>query len=139
MPFVFAINIVHQEFYFIAFWPWWSTKTPFLHSHPLTSRFNLLLCLSAIRLLQYLFSVLRTTPDPGLRDLSSAVLWNLSSCDSLKQIVIQESLQVLAKLTVRSEPRVFTNVTGCLRNLSSAGAAVRKKLRSFKGNFSFQK
>ena len=83
---------------------------------------------------QKYFRVLRTTPDPGLRDLSSAVLWNLSSCDSLKQIVIQESLQVLAKLTVRSEPKVFTNATGCLRNLSSAGAAVRKRLRSFKGN-----
>ena len=77
--------------------------------------------------------ILRTTSDPPLRDLTSAVLWNLSSCDSLKQIVIQEALQILAKLTVRSEPKVFTNVTGCLRNLSSAGAMVRKKLRSFKG------
>ena len=78
---------------------------------------------------------MRSTPDPGLRDLSSAVLWNLSSCDSLKQIVIQDALQILAKLTVRSEPKVFTNVTGCLRNLSSAGAQVRKRLRSFKGMF----
>ena len=79
--------------------------------------------------------ILRTTSDPPLRDLTSAVLWNLSSCDSLKQIVIQEALQILAKLTVRSEPKVFTNVTGCLRNLSSAGAMVRKKLRSFKGKW----
>ena len=53
----------------------------------------------------------------------------------MKQIVIQESLQVLSKLTVRAEAKVFTNATGCLRNLSSGGAMVRKKLRSFKGLF----
>lgn len=77
--------------------------------------------------------ILKTTPDPGLRSLSSAVIWNLSSCDSLKQTLIHEAIQILAKLSVRSEPLVFTNATGSLRNLSSAGAAVRKKLRSFRG------
>lgn len=77
--------------------------------------------------------ILKTTPDPGLRSLSSAVIWNLSSCDSLKQTIIHEAIQILAKLSVRSEPMVFTNATGSLRNLSSAGAAVRKKLRAFRG------
>lgn len=43
------------------------------------------------------------------------------------------ALPTLTKLTVRAEPKIFTNVTGCLRNLSSAGSMVRKKLRAHKG------
>ncbi|XP_065129166.1 plakophilin-4-like isoform X4 [Paramisgurnus dabryanus] len=98
-----------------------------------------------------LLCLLRTTVDSEVRELVTGVLWNLSSCDSLKMTIIRDALSSLtntviiphsgwnstdfhdeAKLKFHSS-LVLRNTTGCLRNLSSAGEEARKHMRCCEG------
>uniref|UniRef100_A0A8B9IU05 Plakophilin-2 n=1 Tax=Amazona collaria TaxID=241587 RepID=A0A8B9IU05_9PSIT len=88
---------------------------------------------------------------PNTRTLSPllSLLWNLSSNDQLKHLLIREALQTLTeavlipysgwpdrdypKSSVLPDPDIFYNATGCLRNISSAGPEGRKKMRECDG------
>uniref|UniRef100_A0A663EKV5 Plakophilin-2 n=1 Tax=Aquila chrysaetos chrysaetos TaxID=223781 RepID=A0A663EKV5_AQUCH len=79
----------------------------------------------------------------------AGLLWNLSSNDQLKHLLIREALQTLTeavlipysgwpdrdypKSSVLPDPDIFYNATGCLRNMSSAGPEGRKKMRECNG------
>uniref|UniRef100_A0A8B9PSH2 Plakophilin-2 n=1 Tax=Apteryx owenii TaxID=8824 RepID=A0A8B9PSH2_APTOW len=79
----------------------------------------------------------------------AGLLWNLSSNDQLKHLLIREALQTLTetvlipysgwpdrdypKSSVLPDPDIFYNATGCLRNMSSAGPEGRKKMRECDG------
>uniref|UniRef100_A0A8C5UG13 Plakophilin 2 n=1 Tax=Malurus cyaneus samueli TaxID=2593467 RepID=A0A8C5UG13_9PASS len=79
----------------------------------------------------------------------SGLLWNLSSNDQLKHLLVREALQTLTeavlipcsgwpdrdypKSSVLPDPDIFYNATGCLRNMSSAGPEGRKKMRECEG------
>ncbi|KAM6986397.1 plakophilin-4-like isoform 2-T2 [Aplochiton taeniatus] len=98
-----------------------------------------------------LLRLLRKTVDAEVRELVTGVLWNLSSCDSVKMTIIRDALTTLTntviiphsgwssstfdddhKLKFHSS-LVLRNTTGCLRNLSSAGEEARKQMRSCDG------
>ncbi|XP_076603055.1 plakophilin-4 isoform X2 [Chaetodon auriga] len=98
-----------------------------------------------------LLRLLRKTVDAEVRELVTGVLWNLSSCDSVKMTIIRDALTTLTntviiphsgwssstfdddhKLKFHSS-LVLRNTTGCLRNLSSAGEEARKQIRSCEG------
>uniref|UniRef100_A0A8C0J4R6 Plakophilin-2 n=1 Tax=Chelonoidis abingdonii TaxID=106734 RepID=A0A8C0J4R6_CHEAB len=77
------------------------------------------------------------------------LLWNLSSNDQLKTLLIRDALDLLTetilipysgwpdrdypKSSIVSDPNIFYNATGCLRNMSSAGPEGRKKMRECDG------
>uniref|UniRef100_A0A8D2NAF6 Plakophilin 2 n=1 Tax=Zonotrichia albicollis TaxID=44394 RepID=A0A8D2NAF6_ZONAL len=79
----------------------------------------------------------------------AGLLWNLSSNDQLKHLLVREALQTLTevvliphsgwpdrdypKSSVLPDPDIFYNATGCLRNMSSAGPEGRKKMRECEG------
>uniref|UniRef100_A0A8D0FC74 Plakophilin 2 n=1 Tax=Strix occidentalis caurina TaxID=311401 RepID=A0A8D0FC74_STROC len=79
----------------------------------------------------------------------AGLLWNLSSNDQLKHLLIREALQTLTeavlipysgwpdrdypKSSILPDPDIFYNATGCLRNMSSAGPEGRKKMRECDG------
>ncbi|XP_031650298.1 plakophilin-4-like isoform X11 [Oncorhynchus kisutch] len=98
-----------------------------------------------------LLRLLRKTVDAEVRELVTGVLWNLSSCDSVKMTIIRDALTTLTntviiphsgwssttfdndhKLKFHSS-LVLRNTSGCLRNLSSAGEEARKQMRSCEG------
>ncbi|XP_041806183.1 plakophilin-4 isoform X1 [Chelmon rostratus] len=98
-----------------------------------------------------LLRLLRKTVDAEVRELVTGVLWNLSSCDTVKMTIIRDALTTLTntviiphsgwssstfdddhKLKFHSS-LVLRNTTGCLRNLSSAGEEARKQIRSCEG------
>uniref|UniRef100_A0A8C7E1Y4 Plakophilin-2 n=1 Tax=Naja naja TaxID=35670 RepID=A0A8C7E1Y4_NAJNA len=78
-----------------------------------------------------------------------SLLWNLSSNDHLKNLLIREALEPLTqtvlipytgwpdrdypKSSIIPDPDIFYNATGCLRNMSSAGPEGRKKMRECDG------
>ncbi|KFV83876.1 Plakophilin-2, partial [Struthio camelus australis] len=96
-----------------------------------------------------LLRVLRNTRDIETKKQITGLLWNLSSNDQLKHLLIREALQTLTetvlipysgwpdrdypKSTVLPDPDIFYNATGCLRNMSSAGPEGRKKMRECDG------
>ncbi|KAM8819998.1 plakophilin-2 [Eudromia elegans] len=96
-----------------------------------------------------LLRVLRYTRDVETKKQITGLLWNLSSNDQLKHLLIREALQTLtetvlipysgwpdrdyAKSSVLPDPDIFYNATGCLRNMSSAGPEGRKKMRECDG------
>ncbi|CAM4455661.1 plakophilin-2 [Caretta caretta] len=96
-----------------------------------------------------LLHVLRQTKDVETKKQITGLLWNLSSNDQLKTLLIRDTLEPLTetilipysgwpdrdypKSTIVSDPDVFYNATGCLRNMSSAGPEGRKKMRECEG------
>ncbi|KAK2546592.1 Pkp2 [Columba livia] len=96
-----------------------------------------------------LLRLLRQTRDVETKKQITGLLWNLSSNDQLKHLLIREALQTLTeavliphsgwpdrdypKSSVLPDPDIFYNATGCLRNMSSAGPEGRKKMRECNG------
>uniref|UniRef100_K7FEQ0 Plakophilin-2 n=1 Tax=Pelodiscus sinensis TaxID=13735 RepID=K7FEQ0_PELSI len=96
-----------------------------------------------------LLHVLRQTKDVETKKQITGLLWNLSSNDQLKTLLTRDTLEPLTetilipysgwpdrdypKSSIVSDPDIFYNATGCLRNLSSAGPEGRKKMRECDG------
>uniref|UniRef100_A0A674F1I3 ARVCF delta catenin family member b n=2 Tax=Salmo trutta TaxID=8032 RepID=A0A674F1I3_SALTR len=98
-----------------------------------------------------LVRLLRKTNDMEVRELITGTLWNLSSYEPLKMVIINHGLQTLTNEVIiphsgwehepneDSKPRdaewttVFKNTSGCLRNVSSDGAEARRRLRECEG------
>ncbi|XP_062347501.1 plakophilin-2 isoform X2 [Cinclus cinclus] len=96
-----------------------------------------------------LLRLLRHTRDIETKKQITGLLWNLSSNDQLKHLLVREALQTLTeavlipysgwpdrdypKSSVLPDPDIFYNATGCLRNMSSAGPEGRKKMRECEG------
>ncbi|XP_066507478.1 splicing regulator ARVCF isoform X3 [Hoplias malabaricus] len=98
-----------------------------------------------------LLRLLRKTSDMEVRELVTGTLWNLSSHEPLKMVVINHGLQTLTDEIIiphsglRGDPNdpsrpgdpewttVFKNTSGCLRNVSSDGAEARQRLRECEG------
>uniref|UniRef100_A0A3Q3A7V5 ARVCF delta catenin family member b n=1 Tax=Kryptolebias marmoratus TaxID=37003 RepID=A0A3Q3A7V5_KRYMA len=98
-----------------------------------------------------LIRLLRKTNDMEVRELITGTLWNLSSYESLKMVIINHGLQTMTNEVIiphsgwehepneDSKPRdaewttVFKNTSGCLRNVSSDGAEARRRLRECEG------
>uniref|UniRef100_A0A2I3GG54 Plakophilin-2 n=1 Tax=Nomascus leucogenys TaxID=61853 RepID=A0A2I3GG54_NOMLE len=93
--------------------------------------------------------VLKQTRDLGTKKQITGLLWNLSSNDKLKNLMITEALLTLTENIIipfsgwseGDYPKanglldfdIFYNVTGCLRNMSSAGPDGRKAMRRCDG------
>ncbi|XP_078741387.1 plakophilin-3-like [Lampetra fluviatilis] len=83
--------------------------------------------------------VLGTSGDAETLRQASGALWNLSSMESLKEEIVATSLDVLVRRvqgtagSPNPDAEVFYNVTGCLRNLSSASQAARGRMRESPG------
>ncbi|XP_042533666.1 plakophilin-2 [Dipodomys spectabilis] len=96
-----------------------------------------------------LLQVLKQTGDLETKKQITGLLWNLSSNDKLKNLMITEALLTLTENIIipfsgwpeGDYPKsnglldfdIFYNVTGCLRNMSSAGADGRKVMRRCDG------
>ncbi|KAB7501029.1 Catenin delta-2, partial [Armadillidium nasatum] len=98
-----------------------------------------------------LVRLLRKTLDNEVKELVTGILWNLSSCEDLKQSILDETLGVLVSHViipcsgwdggeVERDPNndvwwstVFKNASGIIRNISSAGEYARTKLRHCPG------
>ncbi|MEE6504339.1 hypothetical protein FKM82_005153 [Ascaphus truei] len=98
-----------------------------------------------------LIRLLRKTNDMEVRELITGTLWNLSSYEPLKMVIINHGLQTLTNEVIiphsgwenepneDSKPRdaewstVFKNTSGCLRNVSSDGPEARRRLRECDG------
>ncbi|KAM9748786.1 splicing regulator ARVCF isoform 1-T1 [Dama dama] len=98
-----------------------------------------------------LVRLLRAARDSEVRELVTGTLWNLSSYEPLKMVIIDHGLQTLTHEVIvpnsgwepepneDSKPRdaewttVFKNTSGCLRNVSSDGAEARRRLRECDG------
>ncbi|XP_031526377.2 plakophilin-2 [Vicugna pacos] len=96
-----------------------------------------------------LLQVLKQTRDLETKKQITGLLWNLSSNDRLKNLMITEALLTLTENVVipfsgwpeGDYPKanglldfdIFYNVTGCLRNMSSAGPEGRKVMRRCDG------
>ncbi|XP_063165525.1 plakophilin-2 [Candoia aspera] len=96
-----------------------------------------------------LLRLLQQTRDVETKKQITGLLWNLSSNDKLKKLLIWETLKPLTEIVlipytgwpdrdypksrIIPDPDVFYNATGCLRNMSSAGPEGRKKMRQCDG------
>ncbi|KAL7890661.1 hypothetical protein AOLI_G00001370 [Acnodon oligacanthus] len=98
-----------------------------------------------------LLRLLRKTTETEVRELVTGVLWNLSSCDSVKMTIVRDALGPLTNTVIiphsgwgaapqREDHKlklhsslVLRNTTGCLRNLSSAGEEARRQMRCCEG------
>ncbi|KAK3539120.1 hypothetical protein QTP86_025058 [Hemibagrus guttatus] len=98
-----------------------------------------------------LVRLLRKSGDAEVRELVTGTLWNLSSYEPLKMVIINHALQTMTNEVIiphsgweaepneDSKPRdaqwttVFKNTSGCLRNVSSDGAEARRRLRECDG------
>uniref|UniRef100_A0A1A7Y3B9 Armadillo repeat gene deleted in velocardiofacial syndrome a n=1 Tax=Iconisemion striatum TaxID=60296 RepID=A0A1A7Y3B9_9TELE len=102
--------------------------------------------------IQALVRLLRKTSSMEVKELVTGTLWNLSSHEPLKMIIINQGLQTLTDEIIiphsgwrrrdsadPSKPQsaewttVFKNTSGCLRNVSSDGAEARQRLRECEG------
>ncbi|XP_047185594.1 armadillo repeat protein deleted in velo-cardio-facial syndrome homolog isoform X2 [Scophthalmus maximus] len=101
--------------------------------------------------IQALVRLLRKTSSMEVKELVTGTLWNLSSHEPLKMMVINQGLQTLtdeiiiphsgwrrdsadaAKMQSAEWTTVFKNTSGCLRNVSSDGAEARQRLRDCQG------
>ncbi|KAI2663342.1 Plakophilin-4 [Labeo rohita] len=70
-----------------------------------------------------LVRLLRKTPDTEVRELVTGVLWNLSSCDSVKMTIARDALG----------PLTNTVIIPHSGNLSSAGEEARRQMRCCEG------
>ncbi|XP_040834810.1 plakophilin-2 [Ochotona curzoniae] len=96
-----------------------------------------------------LLQVLKQTRDLETKKQITGLLWNLSSNDKLKNLMITEALLILTENIIipfsgwpeGDYPKanglldfdIFYNATGCLRNMSSAGSDGRKVMRKCDG------
>nr|XP_045004553.1 plakophilin-2 [Jaculus jaculus] len=96
-----------------------------------------------------LLQVLKQTRDLETKKQITGLLWNLSSNDKLKNLMITEALLTLTENIIipfsgwpeGDYPKanglldfdIFYNVTGCLRNISSAGPEGRRLMRKCDG------
>ncbi|XP_059538531.1 plakophilin-2 [Myotis daubentonii] len=96
-----------------------------------------------------LLQVLKQTRDLETKKQITGLLWNLSSSEKLKNLMITEALIILTENIIipysgwpeGDYPKanglldfdIFYNVTGCLRNMSSAGPDGRKVMRRCDG------
>ncbi|XP_051818096.1 plakophilin-2 [Antechinus flavipes] len=96
-----------------------------------------------------LLQVLKQTRDLETKKQITGLLWNLSSNEKLKNLLITEALLTLTDIVIipysgwseGDYPKanglldfdIFYNVTGCLRNMSSAGPDGRKVMRRCEG------
>uniref|UniRef100_A0AAZ3P8B2 ARVCF delta catenin family member a n=1 Tax=Oncorhynchus tshawytscha TaxID=74940 RepID=A0AAZ3P8B2_ONCTS len=98
-----------------------------------------------------LVRLLRKSSNMEVRELVTGTLWNLSSHEPLKMMIINHGLQTLTDEVIiphsgwrrdpteHSRPQetewttVFKNTSGCLRNVSSDGAEARQRLRECEG------
>ncbi|UMM26465.1 hypothetical protein L5515_010153 [Caenorhabditis briggsae] len=92
-----------------------------------------------------LSEVLRTTHDASVKEEATAALWNLSSADMLKPVILESATEILSQQVMAplfsgqgsaaSDPSrhfgstLFKNSTGILRNVSAASQAARRRLR----------
>ncbi|XP_063744842.1 splicing regulator ARVCF isoform X2 [Eleginops maclovinus] len=101
--------------------------------------------------IQALVRLMRRTSSMEVKELVTGTLWNLSSHEPLKMMVINNGLQTLtdeiiiphsgwrrdatdpSKLLSAEWTTVFKNTSGCLRNVSSDGAEARQRLRECEG------
>ncbi|KAM6976385.1 splicing regulator ARVCF isoform 2-T2 [Tautogolabrus adspersus] len=101
--------------------------------------------------IQALVRLLRKSSSMEVKELVTGTLWNLSSHEPLKLMVINNGLQTLtdeiiiphsgwrrdsadpSKLLSAEWTTVFKNTSGCLRNVSSDGAEARQRLRECEG------
>ncbi|XP_061731677.1 splicing regulator ARVCF isoform X1 [Nerophis ophidion] len=101
--------------------------------------------------IQALVRLLRKSSSMEVKELVTGTLWNLSSHEPLKMMVINQGLQTLNDEIIiphsgwRRDPgdpskrhsaewtTVFKNTSGCLRNVSSDGAEARQQLRECEG------
>ncbi|XP_078276497.1 plakophilin-1-like [Rhinoraja longicauda] len=95
--------------------------------------------------IKQVLQLLRETRDPETKKQITGLLWNLSSCDDLKEDLINDALPVLTEYTIiphtsqglksleTLDSDTFHNATGCLRNLSSAGESGRQRMRNSPG------
>ncbi|XP_074546690.1 splicing regulator ARVCF isoform X1 [Halichoeres trimaculatus] len=101
--------------------------------------------------IQALVRLLRKSCSMEVKELVTGTLWNLSSHEPLKMVVINNGLQTLtdeiiiphsgwrrdttdpSKLLNAEWTTVFKNTSGCLRNVSSDGAEARQRLRECEG------
>ncbi|KAM7392865.1 hypothetical protein PAMA_007802 [Pampus argenteus] len=101
--------------------------------------------------IQALVRLLRKSSSMEVKELVTGTLWNLSSHEPLKMMVINYGLQTLndeiiiphsgwrrdsadpSKLQSAEWTTVFKNTSGCLRNVSSDGADARQRLRDCEG------
>ncbi|XP_018021513.1 catenin delta-2 [Hyalella azteca] len=97
-----------------------------------------------------LIRLLKRTMDSEVKELVTGILWNLSSCEELKTCMLDEAVPALVThvvvpasgvpCSVERDPNadvwwstVFKNASGVLRNVSSAGAHARSRLRGSPG------
>ncbi|XP_034752635.1 armadillo repeat protein deleted in velo-cardio-facial syndrome homolog [Etheostoma cragini] len=101
--------------------------------------------------IQALVRLMRKSSSMEVKELVTGTLWNLSSHEPLKMMVINNALQTLtdeiiiphsgwrrdsadpSKLQSVDWTTVFKNTSGCLRNVSSDGADARQRLRECEG------
>nr|XP_033808585.1 plakophilin-2 isoform X2 [Geotrypetes seraphini] len=96
-----------------------------------------------------LVKLLKQTRDVDTKKQITGLFWNLSSNDQLKNMLIKEVLKPVTekiiipcsgwtegdypKTDALSDPDIFYNATGCLRNLSCEGPEGRQQLRECAG------
>ncbi|EFO87390.1 CRE-JAC-1 protein [Caenorhabditis remanei] len=93
-----------------------------------------------------LAEVLRTTHDASVKEEATAALWNLSSADMLKPVILESATEILSQQVIAPiftqngsgtavDPSrhfgstLFKNSTGILRNVSAASQTARRRLR----------
>ncbi|KJH47971.1 Armadillo/beta-catenin-like repeat protein [Dictyocaulus viviparus] len=91
-----------------------------------------------------LAAVLQTTNDFRVKEEATAALWNLSSADMLKLVIVEAATDALVQQVCTNisgyrlngsslehcNTSTFKNSTGVLRNISGANAFARKRLRA---------
>ncbi|XP_053618908.1 catenin delta-2 isoform X2 [Plodia interpunctella] len=93
-----------------------------------------------------LMALLCRATDMEVKELVTGVIWNMSSCEDLKQSIIDDAAQVIVNKVIiphsgwhPTNPgdtywsTVFRNASGVLRNASSAGEYARRRLRALAG------
>ncbi|XP_037295167.1 catenin delta-2-like [Manduca sexta] len=93
-----------------------------------------------------LMALLCRTNDMEVKELVTGVIWNMSSCEDLKQSIIDDAAQVIVNKVIIPHSGwhpttpgetywsvVFRNASGVLRNASSAGEYARRRLRCLAG------
>lgn len=93
-----------------------------------------------------LMALLCRATDLEVKELVTGVIWNMSSCEDLKQSIIDDAAHVIVTKVIiphsgwhPTNPgdtywsTVFRNASGVLRNASSAGEYARRRLRSLPG------
>uniref|UniRef100_A0A2A4JC50 Catenin delta-2 n=1 Tax=Heliothis virescens TaxID=7102 RepID=A0A2A4JC50_HELVI len=93
-----------------------------------------------------LMALLCRATDMEVKELVTGVIWNMSSCEDLKQSIIDDAAQVIVNKVIiphsgwhPTNPgdtywsTVFRNASGVLRNASSAGEYARRRLRCLAG------